>query len=149
MFKKQTYTKNCDVLSRSISQSGWEASLHWLPLPLFCFVFFWFGCAASSLLCVGFLWLWQAGNTLHCIAWAAPCGGFSCGAQTLACMGSLVVAHRFESVVSVVVAHRLNYFATCGIIPDQGSNPCCLHWQADSYPLCQQGSPIAILNEFT
>ena len=40
MFKKQTYAKNCDVLSRSISQSGWEASLHWLPLPLFCFVFF-------------------------------------------------------------------------------------------------------------
>ena len=26
--------------------------------------------------------------------------------------------------VSVVVAHRLNYSATCGILPDQGSNPC-------------------------
>ena len=32
----------------------------------------------------------------------------------------------------------------CGILPDQGSNPCPLHWQADSQPLCHQGSPILI-----
>ena len=30
---------------------------------------------------------------------------------------------------------------TCGIFPDQGSNPCPLHWQADSQPLRHQGSP--------
>ncbi|CAN0560203.1 unnamed protein product [Rangifer tarandus platyrhynchus] len=29
----------------------------------------------------------------------------------------------------------------CGIFSDQGSNPCPLHWQKDSYPLYQQGSP--------
>ena len=29
----------------------------------------------------------------------------------------------------------------CGILPDQGSNPCPLHWQADSQPLRHQGSP--------
>ena len=29
----------------------------------------------------------------------------------------------------------------CGIFPDQGSNPCPLHWQADSQPLRRQGSP--------
>ena len=28
-----------------------------------------------------------------------------------------------------------------GISPDQGLNPCPLHWQVDSYPLCHQGSP--------
>ena len=28
---------------------------------------------------------------------------------------------------------------TCGIFPDQGSNPCLLHWQADSSPLSHQG----------
>ena len=28
-----------------------------------------------------------------------------------------------------------------GIFPDQGSNPCPLHWQADSQPLRHQGSP--------
>ena len=31
--------------------------------------------------------------------------------------------------------------AACGILPDQGSNPCPLHWQADSQPLRHQGSP--------
>ena len=31
--------------------------------------------------------------------------------------------------------------AACGIFPDQGSNPCPLHWQADSQPLRHQGSP--------
>ena len=41
----------------------------------------------------------------------------------------------------VVVAHGLSCSAACGILPDQGSNPCPLHWQADSQPLCHQGSP--------
>ena len=31
--------------------------------------------------------------------------------------------------------------AACGILPDQGSNPCPLHWQADSQPLRHKGSP--------
>ena len=42
---------------------------------------------------------------------------------------------------SVVVAHGLSCSAACGIFPDQGSNLCPLHWQADSQPLCHQGSP--------
>ena len=33
---------------------------------------------------------------------------------------------------SVVVAHGLSCSAACGIFPDQGTNPCPLHWQADS-----------------
>ena len=43
---------------------------------------------------------------------------------------------------SVVVAHGLSCSAACGILPDQGLNPCPLHWQADSQPLRHQGSPI-------
>ena len=43
---------------------------------------------------------------------------------------------------SVVVAHGPSCSAACGIFPDQGSNPCRLHWQADSQPLRHQGSPI-------
>ena len=35
---------------------------------------------------------------------------------------------------SVVVAHGPSCSAACGIFPDQGSNPCPLHWQADSAP---------------
>ena len=36
---------------------------------------------------------------------------------------------------SVVVAYGPSCSAACGILPDQGSNPCPLHWQADSQPL--------------
>ena len=42
---------------------------------------------------------------------------------------------------SVVVAHGPSCSAACGIFPDQGSNLCPLHWQADSQPLRHQGSP--------
>ena len=42
---------------------------------------------------------------------------------------------------SAVVAHGPSCSAACGIFPDQGSNPCPLHWQADSQPLHHQGSP--------
>ena len=41
---------------------------------------------------------------------------------------------------SVVVAHGPSCSVACGIFPDQGSNPCPLHWQADSQPLRHQGS---------
>ena len=43
---------------------------------------------------------------------------------------------------SVVVAHGPSCSVACGIFPDQGSNPCPLHWQADSQPLRRQGSPL-------
>ena len=42
---------------------------------------------------------------------------------------------------SVIVAHGPSCSAACGIFPDQGSNLCALHWQADSQPLRHQGSP--------
>ena len=47
---------------------------------------------------------------------------------------------------SVAVAHGLSCSAACGIFPDQGSNPCALHWQADSQPLRHQGSPLIFIN---
>ena len=43
---------------------------------------------------------------------------------------------------SVVVAHGPGCSAACGILPDQGSNPRPLHWQADSQPLRHQESPL-------
>ena len=43
---------------------------------------------------------------------------------------------------SVVVAHGPSCSAACGIFPDQGSNPCPLHWRVDSQPLRHQGSPL-------
>ena len=65
-----------------------------------------------------------------------------CGPFTIA--ASLVAEHRLQTLRlnscgsqapgagSVVVAHGLSCSAACGIFPDQGSNLCPLHWQADS-----------------
>ena len=48
---------------------------------------------------------------------------------------------------SVAVAHGPSCSAACGIFPDQGSNPCPLHWQADSQSLCHQGSPLYLFSK--
>ena len=49
----------------------------------------------------------------------------------------LLLLHRLSGVrASGVVGHGLS-----GIFPDQGLNPCPLHWQADSYSLYLQKSP--------
>ena len=45
---------------------------------------------------------------------------------------------------SATVAHGPSRSAACGIFPDRGTNPCPLHWQADSQPLRHQGSPLAL-----
>ena len=42
---------------------------------------------------------------------------------------------------SAIVAHGPSCSTARGILPDQGSNPCPLLWQADSQPLRHQGSP--------
>ena len=57
------------------------------------------------------------------------CRGFSCGARAPGCASSGVVSQRPRCSV------------TCGILPDQGSNLCLLHWQANSLPLSHQGNP--------
>ena len=64
----------------------------------------------------------------------AACGLSSCDtwAQQLWHVGSAVVARGVQSAGSVVVVHGLSCSAACGIFSDQGSNPCPLHWQADS-----------------
>ena len=65
----------------------------------------------------------------------AVCGPFIIAA-------SLVAEHRLQMHrLIVIVAHGPSCSAACGIFPDQGSNPCPLHWQADSQPLRHQGSP--------
>ena len=58
----------------------------------------------------------------------------------LIAVASLVVECRLQArglqqlwhMGSVVVVHGLNCSVACRIFPDQGSNPCPLHWQADS-----------------
>ena len=41
----------------------------------------------------------------------------------------------------------LTYPAVCRIFSDQGSNPCPLHWQVDSYPQHPQGSPSVVFEK--
>ena len=73
----------------------------------------------------------------------AACGGHS----SLRCAGLsllrplLLRSTGSRRAGSAVVAHGPSCSAACGILPDQGSNPCALHWQADSQPLLHQGSP--------
>ena len=57
---------------------------------------------------------------------------------------SPVATHRLRRAGSATVAHGPSRSAACGIFPDRGSNPCPLHWQADSQPLRHQGSPTII-----
>ena len=72
----------------------------------------------------------QAGATLHCGAWASH-------------YRSLLLRNTgSRRAGSAIVAHGPSHSAACGIFPDQGSNPCPLHWQADSQPLRHQGSPL-------
>ena len=71
-----------------------------------------------------------SGATLPCGVWASHCGGFSCcGAQALGARASVVAARGLSSCGSRALECRLS---SCGIFPDQGSNPCPLHWQVDS-----------------
>ena len=55
---------------------------------------------------------------------------------------SVVAAPGLKSTGSIAVVHRHSCSTAYGIFPDQGSNLCPLSWQADSYPLHHQGSPI-------
>ena len=43
--------------------------------------------------------------------------------------------------VGSAAVHRLSCSEARGIFPDQGLNPCLLHWQVTSSPVSHQGSP--------
>ena len=47
---------------------------------------------------------------------------------------SVIAAPGLQSTGSVVVVHGLSCSVACGIVPDQGANPCLLDWQVDSLP---------------
>ena len=90
--------------------------------------------------------------------WAAP--GLPCraGVSPSAVVHggcSLVVVHRPLTMgaspawstgprAHSVVVCGLSCSATCGNFLDQGSNPCPLHRQEDSYLLVHQGSPLLV-----
>ena len=92
-------------------------------------VLFIFGCTGSLLLSPGFLYCSDWGLPSSCGPQASHCGGIPCcGSWTLDCRLSRL-------------AHGLRCPEACGILQDQGSNPCTLHGQVDSQPLDHQRSP--------
>ena len=68
---------------------------------------------------------------------SSPCAGISLSRPLL------LRSTGSRRAGSAIVAHGPSRSAACGIFPDQGPNPCPLHWQADSQPLRHQGSPRA------
>ena len=96
-------------------------------------------------------YLFLAVPGLHC------CSGVSLVAVTAGCplaalwrllllQGMGLNALRLQYLWLRGPKHRLSHCGAqaCGIFPDQGSNLCLLHWQADSLPLSHQGSPALL-----
>ena len=111
---------------------------------LILFISFIFGCAGSLLLCGLFSGCSKRGPLSSCGAWASHCHGCSCSrARALARAGCSSCDGGLSSCV-----HRLSCSVACGIFSDQGSNPCPIHWQADSLPLCHPESP-SLLSDIT
>ena len=91
-----------------------------------------------------YFWLCWVFVSVHGLSLVAASGGHSsswCVGLSLS-WPLLLWSTSSRRSGSVVVAHGPSCSTACGIFPDQGSNPCPLHWQADAQPLRHQGSPF-------
>ena len=79
-----------------------------------------------------------------CSTRASPCSGFSCcKAWALGRWGFSSFGMRLPgsgAQTQSLWCMGLSCSVACGIFPDQGWNPCLLHWQVDYLPLSHQGS---------
>ena len=128
---KQLCAINRNILPISSKQ---KTSPH-LPLTFWSHSFFWYTptvqISPSTSSSCG-----KWGPLSSCRAWTSHCYDFSyCGAWALG-VRVLVAAYRLSSCGSRVLEHRLNscgawgqLLSRCGILLDQGSNLCLLHWQ--------------------
>ena len=106
----------------------------------FCFLFF-FNFLFMYLFI--YLWLCWVFVSVRGLSLVAVIGGHSsswCAGLSLS-WPLLLRSTGSRRAGSAIVAHGPSRSAACVIFPDQGSNPCPLHWQADSQPLRHQGSP--------
>ena len=107
----------------------------YLFIYLFYFLFFYFNFI--------YLWLCWVFVSVWGLSLVAASGGYSssrCAGLSLS-RPLLLRSTGSRRAGSVVVAHGPSCSVACGIFPDQCLNPCPPHWQADSQPLCHQGSP--------
>ena len=84
-------------------------------------------------------WVFVSVRRLSLVAASAGHSSLRCAGLSLS-RPLLLRSTGFRHAGSVIVTHGPSCSAACGIFPDQGSNPCALHWQADSQPLRHQGS---------
>ena len=135
------YLSICWCLLQFLSSVSYNFSstgllLPWLDLFLCILFFFFFN--------LFYLWLCWVFISVRGLSPVVASGGHS----SSQCMGLslsrplLLRSTGSRRAGSATVAHGPSRSAACGIFPDQGSNPCPLHWQADSQPLHHQGSPI-------
>ena len=95
-----------------------------------------------------YLWLCWVFASVRGLSPVVASGGHS----SLQCVGPSLSRPRplwstgSRRAGSVIVAHGPSCSTPCGIFPDQGLNPCSLHRQADSQPLCHQGSLYPLLS---
>ena len=95
-----------------------------------------------------YLWLCWVFVSVRGLSLVVASGGRSSSRCTGLSLSRPLLLRRTGSrrAGSVIVAHGFSCSAACGILPDQGSNPCPLHWQADPQPLHHQGSPFLTFN---
>ena len=124
----------------SVSITLWTvANVTWNSSPgLYSFFFF-----NKFIYLFIYLWLCLVFVSVQGLSLAGASGGHSssrCAGLSLS-RPLLLRSTGSRRAGSVVVAHRPSCSVACGILPDRGTNPCPLHWQADSQPLRHQGSP--------
>ena len=88
-------------------------------LSYFCLIYL-FSLGSVFLAVLAFSSYCEWGLLSSCSLWASHCCGFSCCEQALGTWALVLVAQTRSCSVS------------CGIFPDQGSDPCPLPWQVDS-----------------
>ena len=105
-----------------------------IPVQVFFFFLYFFGCAGSWLLHRLFSSCRKQGLFSSCSVWASHCSGFSwCEAWALGAWASVLGAHGLTSCSSWALEHKLN---SCGTqayllrgrwdLPGVGSYPCLL-----------------------
>ena len=113
---------------------------------MFLFYFFFLMKAYLFIYLFIYFWLCWVFVSVRGLSLVAASGGHSSSRCAGLSLSQLLLLRSTSSrrAGSVIVAHGPSCSAACGILPDQGSNLCPLHRQADSQPLCHQGSPTSM-----
>ena len=139
---------NCCVVFHCMSKSHCINSIENIPLYEYITTFFKMRLDLFFFFFLFYLWLCWVFVSVRGLSLVVASGGHSssrCAGLSLS-RPLLLRSTGSRRAGSVIVAHGPSCSVACGIVPDQGSNPRPLHWQADSQPLRHQGSPTTFFN---